>query len=317
MREAEDSIFCLPVWSAFGRQTLAYDLARVLGRADRLPDGGAGRDAQRQRHIELFPARWAPAAVSRQRDVGDAAGTAWLRADPAHVRPDMNGARLLAYGQAIGLNQADADTLLQALRPVFGDRGFILDAPAPTRWYLRLPTGSEIPDFSEPEAALGEDLFEHLPQGGAARQWRAVLNEAQIVLHQHPFNAARRERGLPAVNALWVWGGGVLPDRVRIAMPRVFSDDDIWRDHAYAAGVDDAPLPPRFDTGTPNTAGLYDLRHLRDLKHLQEDWLRPALAALAERRTTALVIDAADGMRLRATAGQHWRVWRRPWMPQV
>jgi hypothetical protein len=317
MREAAESIFCLPAWSVFGKQSLANDLARTLGRADRFADASPGRDAQRQRHIEVLPSRWAPAAVSRQRDIGDAAGAVWLRADPAHVRPDINGARLLAYGQALGLSQTDADALLAALRPVFGDRGFMLDAPTPTRWYLRLAPGSEIPEFSEPEAALGEDLFEHLPQGGAARQWRALLNETQIVLHQHPFNAARQERGLPAINALWVWGGGALPDRVRIAAARVFSDDDAWCDHAHAASVDAAPLPPRFDKGTPNAAGLYDLRHLRDLKRFQEDWLRPALAALIERRIAALVLDAADGVRLRVTAAQRWRIWRRPWMPQA
>jgi hypothetical protein len=318
MREAThaDVVFCLPAWSAFGRQSLATDIAQALGRADRLPGGIAGREPQRARHIDLVPARWAPAAVSRQRDAGDAAGALWLRADPAFVRPDINGARLLAYGQALMLSHADAEVLLSALRPVFGDRGFTLDAPTSTRWYLRLQPGSEIPEFSEPEAALGEDMFDHLPQGVAARVWRAVLNEAQIVLHQHPFNAERQARGLPMVNALWVWGGGMLPDRVRIAAPRVHSDDDVWRDYAHAAGVVDAVLPTKFDVdAAQGPLGLYDLRHLRDLKRLQDDWLKPAIDAIGDRRIASMLLDSAEGVQLHLARGQAWRFWRRPWTP--
>ena len=313
-----DAIFLLPAWSAFGRQSLGNDIARTLGRADCLPPADAGRRAQRGRYIETLPKRWAPAAVSRQCDAGDAAGAIWLRADPAYVRPDINGARLLAYGEALALTQADADALLPALRPIFGDRGFMLDAPTPTRWYLRLPQGGEWPEFSEPDAALGEDMFEHLPQGPAARQWRGLLNEAQIVLHQHEANIARRERGLPMANALWVWGGGALPDRINVAAARVFSDDRIVRDHAQVAGVAEAPLPPRFDAAVSGgPAGLYDLSHMRDLKILQHEWLQPAILALGERRIASLVLDAADGTRLRLTRTQRLRFWRPAWALSV
>ena len=89
-------IFLLPAWPVFGRQSLSPALAKVFGRADALAHVESGRDAQLMRHFVPMPARWAPAAMTRQVDAGDAAGAAWLRADPAHVRPDINGARLLA-----------------------------------------------------------------------------------------------------------------------------------------------------------------------------------------------------------------------------
>jgi hypothetical protein len=63
MREAAESIFCLPAWSVFGKQSLANDLARTLGRADRFADASPGRDAQRHRHIEVLPSRWAPVSA--------------------------------------------------------------------------------------------------------------------------------------------------------------------------------------------------------------------------------------------------------------
>lgn len=319
---ATEAVFLLPEWAAFGRQSLAADCAKALGRADALPPTDAGRAAQRLRYIELLPARWSPAALSRHRDANDAGDGVWLRADPAYVQPDINGARLLAYGEALSPTREETDVMLSSLRPLFGDRGFALDAPTPARWYLRLPPGGVWPDLSEPEAALGEDMFEHLPHGDAARVWRALLNEAQIVLHQHPANERRRVRGLTPINALWVWGGGRMPDRVRIAAARVRSDDDTLRDCAYFADVPEAALPARFAStenadGTEKTTmpGLYDLHRERDLKRFQDDWLCPAISAMRSGAISSLTLDAEDGRRLRLRAAQRWRFWRTPWTP--
>jgi hypothetical protein len=102
-------ILLLPAWSVFGRQGVSAELAKALGRADVFAPVDApadspvdsGGDAQLQRHFTVTPAHWAPAALTRQCDVGDAAGSAWLRADPAHVRPEMTGARLLGIGDRL------------------------------------------------------------------------------------------------------------------------------------------------------------------------------------------------------------------------
>lgn len=311
------AVLLLPAWSGFGRQSLADAIAARLGRADALPPGEPGSDAQRLRHCAPTPARWASAALTRQIDVGDAAGVAWLRLDPAHVRADINGARLLGVGARLGLSREDADALLPALRPLFGDSGFVLDAPAPERWYLRLPREATLPRFSDPDAALGEDLFEHQPDGTDARRWRALMSEAQIVLHNHPWNAQRAERGLVSINALWPWGGGTLPDRCECAATHVRSDDETLRAFARCAGREAAPLPPAFavEGATADGLSLYDLRRQHDLAALQRDWLQPAFSALRDGALVALDLDAADGIRLRQTPGQRWRIWRRAWAP--
>ncbi len=54
-------------------------VVRALARADRIT-GGCGERAQLGRHFELVPASWPVAALTRQIDVGDAAGAAWVRA---------------------------------------------------------------------------------------------------------------------------------------------------------------------------------------------------------------------------------------------
>jgi len=65
-----------------------------------------------------------------------------------------------------------------------------------------------------------------LPEGDNARQWRSLLNEAQIVLTQHPLNAQRARRGLPPVNSVWFWGAGVLPQWVRCGFARIYTNDE-------------------------------------------------------------------------------------------
>ncbi len=316
--------------SRFAGQRLPADVAQALGRADRLPEREPGESAQWRRHFDLLPRGWPVAALTRQRDAGDAGLSAWLRADPAYVRPDINGVRLLALGEGLALDGEDVAALLPALKPLFGDAGFPIDAPLPQRWYLRLPKEARLPVFAEPGDALGADLFEHLPgidesdvdergvDGGginessrnAGRRWRALLSDAQVVLHNHPWNARRIAAGKLPVNSLWFWGGGMLPDHVASAHQRVYSDDALAQALAAAAQTEVALLPERFMTADTNA--LFDLRDLRDADALARDWLVPATAALQRGELDRLLLDCADGAGFVLVRGQRWRFWRKP-----
>ena len=74
---------------------LPDDVARALGRATTV-QVVPGERAQLTRHFSVAAPHWPVAALTRQRDVGDAAGASWLRADPACMVPDMHGARMMA-----------------------------------------------------------------------------------------------------------------------------------------------------------------------------------------------------------------------------
>lgn len=308
--------FLLPARERFGGQRLAPDVALALGRGDRAtldtPDAGeavARRRAQLRRHFRLLPDHWPLAALTRRVDAQDAEGACWLRADPAHLRAGINGATLLAVGETLQLSGDDADALLRPLRPLFGDAGFPIDAPVPGHWYLRLPVEAKLPAFSEPGEALGADAFEHLPEGEAGRRWRSLLSEAQVLLHHHPVNAKRIAQGLLPVNSLWFWGGGVLPDHVSVAHAVVYSDDEVVRALAGEGAASQA-LPASY--ATPDSDALFDLRHARDLRALQADWLQPALADLRSARLDSIGLDFEDGHAIALTRAQRWRFWRRP-----
>jgi hypothetical protein len=87
-------------------------------------------------------------------------------------------------------------------------------------------------------AALGESAQSHLPEGDDAGRWRRLLTDVQIAWHHHPVNAAREARGAPAVNGLWLHGGGAAPDALpATSLTRVVADDPAVRGWAVAAGV--------------------------------------------------------------------------------
>lgn len=300
------AVFLLGEGERFGGQALPVAVARVLGRAN-ARHGEAGPHAQLRRHVRLLPDHWPLAALARQRDAGDAGSACWLRADPAHVQPDINGARLLACGDGVQVSREDADALLPALKPLFGDAGMPIDAPLPGHWYLRLQREARLPAFREPADALGDDIFDHLPDGEAGRRWRALLSEAQVLLHNHPRNRQRAERGLPPVNSLWFWGAGALPDSVSTPHACVLSDDEVL--HALVHGATPArTLPARFEVRSEDT--LHDLRTLRDLSRLSAEWLQPALDALGNGGIGSLTLDLADGQVFEFARAQRWRFWR-------
>jgi len=272
----------------------------------------AGEAAQLRRQFQLAQP-WPLAALTRQQDAGDAGDGVWLRADPAFVQPDQSGARLLAWGEMLQPDARDVAELLPALQPLFAEHGLTLDAPVPERWYLRVPHGLVLPEFSAADAALGEDLFAHLPMGESGRVWRALLTESQVLLHQHPWNVQRRAQGNSPINSLWFWGAGHLPASVETAHTEVHSRDALLLALAHAAGAGQGGTLAQTHDDQPVTGSvLIDLRHLRAIGPLADEVLPPLTAALAQRTLGQLRLDCADGACYTLTARQRRRFWTRP-----
>ncbi len=287
-------------------------LARWFARGDRGLDADAGIEPALKTVFQWPGTRVPIAALTRQFDVGDAMGSAWLRADPAHVRADMTTARMLACGD-LGLDASECAQIARSLKPLFGDSGFEFDARLPNRWYLRAAVGSELPDAASPDEAMGDDLKLHLPEGTAGRRWRVLFNEVQVLLHNHPVNAARTERGAVSVNSLWFWGAGVLPAWVRSEVQQVFTNGIAITELARLANVRVQPVdlqPLRDAIGRDaGQAVLIDLCDLRG-ESLEHDWLQAIDALLRSGRIKRLRLLLESGERVNLRAAHRFRVWR-------
>lgn len=282
-----------------------------LARGDRLPDASRGREAQLREIFQVPGASLPVAALLREQFARDAGENLWLCADPTYVRVEANGARLLACGGELKLTREEAESLAQSLRPLFGDAGAPLEIITPATWALRLPPGAQLPAFVSPEAALGADLLDHLPQADAGRRWRALFNEAQIILHAHPVNAARRGRGLMPVNALWFWGAGTLPIRVRSSLKLAASDDPLVHALASRAGATAVAVSSdALDQLQRGSDVLLDLGSEKS-NRTESGWV-PRLQRHRGGHAGLTTIAFASGERFRIKPWHRLRFWRKP-----
>jgi hypothetical protein len=279
-----------------------------LARGDRLADVQNGRLGVLRDHFR-FPGAGIPAAALRHHcHAGDAGGGNWLCADPAYVRSEATGARLMACPMG-DLSEAEAEALAATLRSLLSETG-ALQADTPAEWCVRLADGIPPAVFTSPDDALGASLIDVLPEGDAARAWRRLFNEAQVTLHSHPVNAARAAaRKLPA-NALWFWGAGALPDSVDTALAMVASADDVVRGLAKLAGaVRVEPLPVALETADVRGEVLLDLQRLGDRESATE-WLTTFERWLRTRRFDTIALSFAGGECYRMRHAHRLRFWR-------
>ena len=286
------------------------DFRRWLAHGDRLPALPAGREAT-IRSLFRFAGEAMPVAALRHCCHSfEAASGNWLCADPAFVRGEANGARLLACPVA-DLSRQESDALVSALRPLFGDAGVPLEVDTAQQWCVRLADGAPEATFTPTAGALGVDLIECLPGGDGGRAWRRLFNEAQVALHAHPVNQSRVASGQWPVNAVWFWGRGALPGSVDSALRGLASMDDVLRGLARVAGVDciDAS-PSALEADVRDGYVLLDLDRAVGAGAVPT-WFPEFRRWLRARRFDAVELAFASGERVRMRQVHRLRFWRR------
>jgi hypothetical protein len=203
-------------------------LPRLLARSNAQSLPPANEEIVLLEVFGLDPLRTSRATI---RALGDGLAEADLIcADPVHLSLSPEGLVLSDAGElAIELEEAKA--LVASLNQQFEDLGrFILAAP--DRWYLRLhePGRSGAAPLIE---VIGRRIDHRLP---SEPNMRRLLNEIQMLLHPHPVNVLREQRGLLPINSIWLWGEGEAP-HVIAPSPRLEANG------ALAKGLSTLSLP--------------------------------------------------------------------------
>lgn len=265
------------------------------------------------------------APVTLQADGIEPAVHYWLRADPVTI--------LLANDQlilqpALPVSMEEAAQMCAALNEHFAGDGLHFVAPHPLRWYLRLDDEPQVDTFPLSLVA-GKNIRHYLPQGEQGLRWHGVLNEIQMLLHAHPLNQLREQRGVPEINGLWLWGGGRSGGPLQQPAGKLYTDSPLAAAFAATAGIAHEPLPEADDECTATAAGgtlivweglhaalqYDDLAAWREsLLCLEQDCVRPLLQALGSGRIGSLTLDALQensSMRHTLTRCDLWKFWRR------
>ena len=272
---------------------------------------------------------WPVAPLTLAADGVDPQHYYWLRADPAELR--MERSRLVMARAVSDLDTTESRELIAALNRHFARDGITLLAPFPRRWYLRTDRAPGIATTPLARAA-NRDVEAHLPQGDAALDWHRVLNEAQMVLHEHAVNEAREARGAAIVNSIWLWGGGTAPAVGRPLYHAAWGDDALTRSLAAAAGISRHDLA-RNGVVWLTAATAADEHHLlvldylsdalrtggiaawrEQLATLERDWMAPLASALRAGKISAITLVAINSdnvLEATLTPALLWRLWRR------
>lgn len=149
-----------------------------------------------------------------------------LFADPVHMQLQRDSFTLWS-SVPLPLAQDEASALIDALNAHFVDDGLDFLVGGSGHWYVRIGRSPEI-ETRHPESAIGRDVHGFLPSGPDAVRWKSLSNEIQMLLHMHPVNQRREERGLLTCNSLWFWGDGrVVPRLAHESTISVFGETSL------------------------------------------------------------------------------------------
>jgi len=237
---------------------------------------------------------WPSAPFALLGDGGTPGEDFWLHAEPVHLRADRDRL-VIADSTLLDISMEEAQALAQSVNSHF-EPDLHLEPARANRWYARLsaPPG-------QPTVPLSAILGRSLEPGSAAIGWHAIMNEIQMLLHEHAVNEAREARGAPAINGVWLWGGGRLAEIKAPPLRAVLSQHPLALGLASHAGVRGS-YPPEdvarwLERGEPEGVHLVVLdalsvpaRH-RDLERwslevqaLERRWLAPLFEALQRGR---------------------------------
>lgn len=243
---------------------------------------------------------------------GDEPGDAWWsRLDPVHLVAGNDSLRMAPPL----LDDDDAAALVAYLSHELEITIRCADA---MHWYACFTPYTE--SLSAPTDALGRNIDGYLPKDAVLLRW---INEAQMVLHQHPVNQRRADHGEPAINCLWPWGGGAFVPPAAVPFTRVYTERPELLGAARFHGIAADGVPKGFADTRLEGDTLVELDRVFEagrlgaveawgdaVRALEREWLTPAVAALDAGDLGSLVLqDGDDAYTLRR--GMRWRVWRR------
>jgi len=134
------------------------------------------------------------------------------RLTPFHGLVGSDRITLVPPGE-LQLQVQESRELFTAVKPLYESEGVDIQWQGPLEWQLAHESLRGLPCASRVRAE-GDSVqrWQGRTPLAAARLLRRLQNEAQMVLHEHPVNHRRAERGALTVNSLWLDHAGALGD---------------------------------------------------------------------------------------------------------
>jgi hypothetical protein len=260
----------------------------------------------------------ANAPVAAGGDAPSAVGASfWVCAQPVHLAVDRDSLILQPLLQ-LNLNDHESRALFNTVRAHLADEQLEARHIATGLWCIGSAHGQRMLT-TEPESVQGCSIDGNLPVGEDESFWQRLVTEAQMLLHEHPVNIARENRGEMPVNSIWLWGGGTLPV-LEQRFDMLFTEEPVLRAAAVLAGSRMLDAPSGLTDLPEGGEALVQInlngeRDAPSLQALEKNWLAPAWSGLAsgaiDALTLVLPLGATSLVICRCGPRERRRFWRR------
>lgn len=261
------------------------------------------------------------AALSLLAEGGTPGTDCWMRLDPVCLQADRVDAVLIAH-EELSLSDAEADALIDSIRPFLEEWSMEIHRTTAHHWYLRLHESMELSTIPLHQAK-GQAITQYMPTGQEHLKWHRLMNEVQMLWHSHPVNQQRELQGLMQVNSVWPWGCGVLPHKAMPELNCIYSDDVVVQGLAKLHTITRCELNSFLQSEVQEKQLLVDL-FWRELQQQQDvtawfdalhQWESTVLSRinqiLRQNKNLRVIFDLADGYQYKVTHKTMRRWWRR------
>ncbi|MFQ5470021.1 MAG: hypothetical protein ACE5EH_06880 [Gammaproteobacteria bacterium] len=273
-------------------------LEAILARSDYFQSGKQSEITALQKQFGLFEGQNQPACrvapITYLVDVAPDSTSYILRADPVHLQVDRDAVVLLGNEQ-LDISKDEAIHIANEINAHFCEESWTIIPASAKRWYIRLSRNTAL-NTSSIDDVMGQNINNYMPGGDDGLYWRQVMNEIQMLLHRSDVNKQRQSNGEPAINSIWLWGGGVLPPPQPVSWGQVYGDDVLLEGLAKLCRVPYSMVPDNYN-GMPGLVdgidssllvfnatrfpSISDHDELGDYMHAMErDWFKLIFSAL-------------------------------------
>lgn len=238
--------------------------------------------------------------------------TVWIAAaDPVYLEPRLDHLCLHAL-QRTGMAPSDLRLLFDHLQSTLADDKRFGFARLGNCGYLRAADAvstAAVPAYVVDQREPGE----FLPTGEHTVSHRNILSEIEMALHEHEVNERRLAEGKQPVNSLWLWGGGMAPEKIIRPQPPLFTDDPLllgyWESATAVADLWPGNFKACADASVHGFVAVtpeFD-NHPERLR----EYLCELRGLLQSKRVSRLILLFRDGLRADVRRSQTLKFWRR------
>lgn len=275
------------------------------------------------------------AALTYLAEVGDPGDDWCIRIDPVHLQIDRDHL-ILVDNYMLKIKDKEAYELIASINHEYQDDAFTIEPGSAGHWFIRTETDPCVRTHSINDV-IGKNIEPYLMSGERRQYWQSIMNEIQMLLHNHKVNEKRTREGLLPVNSVWLWGEGRLTDfRNRNdagLWQQVYTSNNMCTGLAKITGLPVHSVPSGFADWIEMNATLgnddegrtlvmlgdiYACLRYRDfeqwqflLQEFEDKWAVPITHALKRGDLDSLEIYDGNGRCYRVTPALLKRWWRR------